>query len=438
MKEPNERDESQQYDDELKNEDEFEEGASPNESGIEQPDEPPDWLVETVGLSDQSRQSPSPEENPLDEDDSAGEDPQSSPLGGVEFPAWLSGGASQDEEDEEEDILETLVGPAASLESITQDAEPTGDASAQASTTAEKALGALLDETPDEQDQEPAEFEDELKWLEEIAASHEASDDAPFGSEFDENTMVPFPENEYLPDWLKDSATSDVADFEEHPEPASFDETPEPANVVSETPERADDEFLDWLSDPGVDERSSTSVESSEDIDWFNQIVSGDESAIDQLLASQGIDLDSVQESSSAVQDDDEPSWLEAMDDIPASIDETIVGKTYIVDEVRAIPPVELEEEFIPDEFAAEEFAPDADQEEVPTDPEEAMAWLEQLAQEENEGDEFIEKTLESEVEFEYEMDSEEPLSIASSTPAAIPDDPDEAMAWLEQLASEE
>lgn len=135
---PNDRDEFPYQDDELSPGDDSSEDETQSDEVDAQSDEPPDWLYETVGLGDESDHEA---ESPGDED-AAEEDPQSSALGGVVFPDWLSDGLSQDDEDSD-DILETLVGPSAAYEGVEEGAQVEVDVGS--TSTSDAATDALSD-----------------------------------------------------------------------------------------------------------------------------------------------------------------------------------------------------------------------------------------------------------------------------------------------------
>ncbi|MFZ0546777.1 MAG: hypothetical protein WAM60_15125 [Candidatus Promineifilaceae bacterium] len=106
--------------------------------------------------------------------------------------------------------------------------------------------------------------------------------------------------------------------------------------------------------------------------------------------------------------------------------------------ESEAEPEMEAAPEAEPDMFPLPDI--DATTPDVPDDPDEAMAWLERLAADQgvpyeelpslSGASEATETIIEAAV-----ADDAEPESVMESD---VPDDPDEAMAWLEQLAAEQ
>ena len=428
-------------------------GASPDSA------DPPDWLYQTVGLGDQSESESSDSDSDDDMATLVGD--SSAPLGGVVFPDWLTSQKRDEgvepgteagadiESDSSFDEFATLVGQSADYESFPEgDSQGVGgesDGSVLDSGVAESmeaAMNGELDDPVFGQDDQQDELEDELKWLEEIAASHDVSDELSFGGDGGVEDLVPLPEDEYIPDWLKEDLDKEPIPASPEPEPISADHFLDFPEVDSESATVEGDEFPDWLSEQTIDETLISNDDSVGDVDWFNQIVSGDETAIDELLAAQGISLDSEEASMSAGMGDEQPMWISELDEEPEPIDETLIGQSFFADDVQSDEAIESEEygglELV------EEFDPGADAkpEEVPTDPEEAMAWLEQLAEEQSLAGDEISESLEpiEPIDLAGESADEVIGEIAEESLglAGVPEDPDEAMAWLEQLATEQ
>lgn len=470
MKLPNEIDDSMFQDDEIGSESEAgnderqsDHNSEPKDDSLDaspDSDNPPDWLYETVGLGDQSGLGSS--EIEPDDELSSGVGDTGAPLGGVVFPDWLTSqkkvddekpGSSEESvisEDSSFDEFATLVGQTADYDFIPGadagevDGEGDGpDLDSGVTESMEAAMNGVLEDPAFSQADEQEELEDELKWLEEIAASHDASDEIAFGGDSGAEALVPFPEDEYIPDWLKEDLIKDTVQETVEPEPVSSDQDRDSFELTTEIETLDGDEFPDWLSDQSQDETIPSQEDTVDDADWFNQIVSGDEAAIDELLAVQGIDLESEDESLPADSGEEQPTWYSELDEIPGPIDETLIGESFLVDEYQAVDAIQPEE-YSPPQLV-EGLAPGEDvaPEEGPIDSEEAMAWLEQLAQEhdsvEDETSDEVEaiETTDIAVESPSEMlveDDEEVNGLASE----VPEDPDEAMAWLDQLAAEQ
>lgn len=77
---------------------------------------------------------------------------------------------------------------------------------------------------------------------------------------------------------------------------------------------------------------------------------------------------------------------------------------------------------------------------EVPDDPDEAMAWLERLAADQGASLDELPSLSDMPLESEPVAEPEyiESLELESSADSDVPDDPDDAMAWLEQLAADQ
>jgi len=469
MKLSNEINDSMYQDDEIGSEDDSgDEGRMPADNSelkddsqdvSPDSDDPPDWLYQTVGLGDQSESESS--ESDSEDDMSTVVGDTGAPLGGVVFPDWLTS-QKQDEDEEPKaddgaDILAdssfdefaTLVGQSADYDSFPEaDANGVGgeaDGSVLDSGVTESmeaAMNGALEDPAFSQDDQQDELVDELKWLEEIAASHDVSDEMTFGGDSGAEDLVPLPEDEYIPDWLKEDLDKEIIPDRSEPEPIAADPFLESLEVDAEPETVEGDEFPDWLSEQSIDETLTSPEDTIDDVDWFNQIVSGDEAAIDELLAVQGISLDSEEESMTASMGEEQPIWISELDEIPEPIDETLIGQSFFADDNQVVDAIDSEDYSSLE--LVEEFDPgvDATPEEVPTDPEEAMAWLEQLAEEQSLASDETSEELEpiDPIDLVGESVDEVVGEVAEESLglAAVPEDPDEAMAWLEQLAAEQ
>lgn len=289
----------------------------------------------------------------------------------------------------------------------------------------------------DEDEELTETFLDDTGWLEHLTASPDAE---PEGmpdeiAEFDfeaepdtaleaasiteeADTVADVPED--LDDamgWLEELAAEQGAPLEELPSIAKVvDDAPEAAlESVAEQEEKA----ADWASETLAElvEESKTD-ELTEALDW-----------LEALAREDGVSLDSVEvEPLTASEDElaEALDWLEQMalsEEEPAKI-ETKAKESDIVDLT----------------------------DEMPDDPDEALAWLENLA-EEKEGEEALaesvvdepdglladmEAALDETAEPDLELAPKVESEIEDDVLAEIPDDPDAAMAWLEQLAAKQ
>jgi hypothetical protein len=84
------------------------------------------------------------------------------------------------------------------------------------------------------------------------------------------------------------------------------------------------------------------------------------------------------------------------------------------------------------------ESSSEADMDQVPDDPDEAIAWLERLAAKQGAPAEELPTVPSSFPEGDDLLDTDDGLDFAEIDAGEIPEDPDEAMAWLEMLAARE
>jgi len=399
--------------------------------------------------------------------------------------------------------------------------------------------------------QQPEENSRDAEWLDELATqiSGEWGEDARQGGEPD-NSLEPNAEDE-IPAWLKADLEKEVASDEQVPDWL----VPELANAgaiatsldrasTSQDPgedELSEDEDRTLLFRPG---KSSANAEPSsgldeEELDWLNEMAdssetdvedysgseSEQESAISSLIDSDtnlvseadvgeeefaegippgedettSVDEDQAEEREPLPPGTGQLTWME---DIEAVEEQMWVGEEeveilpeMVVDNAVSAPTVPLSMEEVGDEEEATVYA------EVPEDPDEAMAWLENLAAKQRVPEEELASQQEEpsqievdatvfdieEIESLRNVESEEPdlieiagelrdmtseVELASPEPVGledtlvfnrpavsideviskegvketgeegaeqeIPEDPDEAMAWLEKLAAEQ
>lgn len=252
-------------------------------------------------------------------------------------------------------------------------------------------------------------------------------------------------------DWLSDSAlppeaegvAADIFAAEEAEEPvldyleAAADTTEEPAetDMTAEAPDVPEDlqEAMAWLDELPAQAESSEAQDVPEDLDeamaW-----------LEQLAAKQGApveELPSVTAAAAAVGSEDaesEPEQAPMLDETPELV---------LPDEETPEPHLEWMETLAEDAGTA---APSGDDFEVPADLDDAMAWLEEMAEQEEPG--ALPEWLQDEEaglddfagdEGDLTAVTEEPLpETGDETMADVPEDLDEALAWLEQLAAQQ
>ncbi|MGB3716333.1 MAG: tetratricopeptide repeat protein [Candidatus Promineifilaceae bacterium] len=425
--------------------------------------DPPDWLYDAVGLSSQSEKNASGDEADIVDDITREGGDTAELSAGAVLPDWLSDIVNIDEErpiasdetgfSEGTIDLETSVAASSDDEDVSTSDIGTknyyiekdfADQQGGAKKSTEDAMNGALEDPGNSQDDERDDLDGELKWLEELAASQTASDDTFLGAGSNLDSLGGLRDEDFIPDWLK----ADILDEASNREPASAyvseDDKVEVPALGQEGKTIPSQEVPDWLSEQMVNETLSLEEDKSADIDWFNQIIAGDESAIDELLEIQTSSLIAEIDSPTTETIEDQPSWLlelekldAAADDIPAlePVQEEVFASSSIESETMDWQPIESTE-------AVDEID-SLTAEDVPSDPEEAMAWLEQIALAQGlTGEELTEEVSDlvpdefMEAAFDLEMvgATEEGGGLATE----VPDDPDEAMDWLERLAAEQ
>lgn len=332
--------------------------------------------------------------------------------------------------DEAMDWLEQLAD-----ESVAESAAASADAQVSPlADAARDATNSALDA-----DLEITEPQDTMTWLEAIASNNDAlretsetavvNDDLAAaldwleaqtparGPERSEETAVSSAELQSIDeelDWLEALATSDApsqttaADFELETPTTSV----QPPLDMPEDP----DEALAWLEQLATDTYQFDTQSSDADIGKPSQVEGNDRSETDDALKEE--DLLNVPEDP-----DEAMAWLEQLAARQGAPVEELPSLSELPESEGATNNIVAE---MP---AVEEPAEDLN---------DAMSWLEQLATEQ---DEAVAE-LPSVEQQEGTVDNSDPepsadiTEIDSQIVAEVPDDPDEAMAWLEQLAA--
>jgi uncharacterized protein Smg (DUF494 family) len=311
--------------------------------------------------------------------------------------------------------------------------------------------GASLDELPSLSDlaqegeeeilsEMPDDLGEAMAWLEELADEQPSEPataaEGEEGEELAQGEIDDIEEELELPEWL-------VA-YEDATVEAAAEETSEPP--YEEQEDVYIEEELDWLETLTDDEEAAgaqaeegIAAEASDDLDEALAWLEG-------LAADQDASLDELPSQSPEAEPEAQPVAAEAEEDF-------VVEETSFSDEAAAefeeaydwldelgqdLGADETEEALVTDAPAeapetpaetAERTGPPAD--EVPEDIDEAMAWLEQLAARQG-------AALEELPTVEAPPDEQATVVEAVAMLDDIPDDPEEALAWLESLAGEQ
>jgi len=249
--------------------------------------------------------------------------------------------------------------------------------------------------------------EAELDWLDEVDRDEEPAE-AEAGEGGVEVTAVPAGE---LPDWLTDMEPSEEEQPEAEVEDSALRALPVSAEGVDVEEEEIGEEQIDEAIDHFFAEEGD---EGAAEPEWLDDL--GDEESVPELAAE---DQALGAEMAAAGQDDDMRAWLEevAADE---GMDELLADLPEDKDEALAY----LEE--LATQFEAEEMAPPERPQAEPAglEPAEDLAWMETLA----------------EAADEPELESAAGVSETAATGGEddVPEDLEEAMAWLEKLAAEQ
>jgi tetratricopeptide (TPR) repeat protein len=261
---------------------------------------------------------------------------------------------------------------------------------------------SLEDETMGASDQSdkfeepvPDDFDEAMAWLEKLAAKQGApTDELPSVTSEQDAMAAPDEESESdLPAWLKleleDAPAADVegipawlqpldvSEDEAEPDGADWLEMAGPADLTGagsgEEPVVAGDELPDWLKEQMPDDLNESAADSASgaDLTWLDQIAAGEGAAIEEPPT---LSWEEVGDTAGG----DDLAWIDqlAVSDPAAELD---ASEGELPEEFEP----ELEHATIPDIVEEEATIGDTDLwpgDEMPDDPDEAMAWLEQLA----------------------------------------------------------
>ncbi|MEM7118544.1 MAG: tetratricopeptide repeat protein, partial [Chloroflexota bacterium] len=289
---------------------------------------------------------------------------------------------------------------------------------------------------------EIAPIDTDLSWLDELTTESAEHDDLITMTWQDEPESEPAADAEAEPQsfdeamaWLEDLAAEQSTPIEEPPTVAQGlfgTEILKPETAVSEPANSELDEAMAWLDELASEEPEATLADATREA--TNQALETDVAAaspqdtmtwLDELAANQEA---LIEENAEAPIDNnlaDALDWLEAQTEetTPESGNEAM---TEALDFELETPTVSVQRPL-----------------EMPEDPDEALAWLEQLAADTYQTDSVSTETTVSGVVETAVSDTEPAIeeleTVPSTTEASlldVPEDPDEAMAWLEQLAA--
>lgn len=365
--------------------------------------------------------------------------------GSETFPEWM------------EASPELIVGPT----DIDQGSLPDWlDGGEQEDAVREEMLMGNSEEQEKKEPDIPEDLDEAMKWLEELAAEQGADlaelpslqEKTSSKEEMAEQTGVV--NDDDVPDWLKGdlsdgdlSAEEDLPDWLQDEAGALSDvdwlalsdeaELPELDRTIFEAEDagagslaQPGDDIPDWLKAQMPEDLGSSmeaEPELDDDLGWLDQIAAGEGAAIEELPT-----LSWDEDRDDAGLEGGDLSWLADM------------AEESAVFEAAAEP----EEAGLYDFMGEQE---DAVSTQVPDDPDEAMAWLEQLAAQQGAPLDEL-PTIQDEIPLMAEAEEAAVSEVDQDAPTVfdlpeqgefevspgldMPDDPDEAMAWLEQLAA--
>lgn len=376
-------------------------------------DDLPDWLRDEMTAEDDVTEPAFEEDLSWLDQIAAGEGP---PLDEPPTMSWPESETSQERDmDEGDDIWEEsdVSGESAMLQSASSEPDETGSIEAPQMNSVDEndmAPGLTSDDAVEgdevSRDDVPEDLDEAMAWLEQLAAQQGASvDELPSLATADEGDVEAAPDDiESAMDWLDELAH---VQKKEGYEPLAIGEE------ASAEDDDAEAEEIDMLDSMAAADAASVESEARE-IEF--------ESGIGRTEQAETADIDEAM------------VWLEQLSSAGVAYEELAS-----LDDLDEQPDTEVL----------------ADLEDIPDDPEQAIAWLEGLASgdaTETAGDDDIEIVEEEKtppVPFDVVAARAEAESILLHDDIAgediaqdvemleeIPDDPDEAMAWLEKLAA--
>lgn len=420
-------------------------------------EEMPDDLDEAMTwLSDLAEDEPA-EQPTLPVDEATAESAEGSE--GEEAADWLA--AFVDEEEEEpgvEEVEESLAFASDDVQESDDQALEQIEVDAGAEGPDDDILIGLEEAPPEEleeavsedevsEEEVPEDLDDAMAWLEQLAAKQGASlDELPSLRQADAELQADEPSGEAEAeepleaelDWIE--AMGDEGDlWEERPDEAPDD--------LAELPAEEFEGLEEW-SEPeeaAIDELPTEAEEPLEaDLDWMDAI--GDEGELEDKW------LDDVSDDLAdrpAIEEEEVEEWSE-----PEESAEDVDEAMRWLDELAELPTTPRSELSALEDALESEDWPEQDLEdldEIPEDPDAALAWLESLARGDVTADQDVDSVEEqptppvphdvvearAEAEAIILQDRQEfGLEEDEEILGEMPEDPDEAMDWLERLAA--
>jgi tetratricopeptide (TPR) repeat protein len=309
----------------------------------------------------------------------------------------------------------------------------------------------------------PGDADDSMEWLEELAgdtgalwedppleeqAMSDKSGEEPAAESspglVDAGSQAGEPEDEPIPEWLiPHLETTELPVGDDEVEAARVEADQDTTMVsarIPTIPDVGDD------SDEGddSDRRADSDIgedavgQFDEDLSWLERIASGEGSAIEEPPTMRWGDAGEGAEEEAPAQED---HGAYQIPEVPEDADEAMAWLEQLATRQGA-PSEELTTVDAPsaadirmDEGTAEEVSISS----IPEDPDEAVAWLEQLAAQQGAPDEELTALQEETYDLVHEIDpaTDDDLDSAIEDLAGVdmPEDSDEALAWLGELA---
>jgi tetratricopeptide (TPR) repeat protein len=302
-------------------------------------------------------------------------------------------------------------------------------------------------EMPEKEERElPGDADDSMEWLEELAADTGALwGDPPSEEDGTSNELAEESASENAPGWIETEPELAVQEGEPIPEwlipHLETTELPEDAEE-SASPEVDSEQDtivsakIPTIPDSEVEEANGQQF--AEDLSWLDRIASGEGTAIEELPTMRWDDDDSGSEERAA---DHEVSAAEQPEEVPEDADEAMAWLEQLATrqgapaEELTMPDVSADIEIPQVGNAGDEVTFNT----IPDDPDEAVAWLEQLSAQQGAPDEDLataqEETHDLVEETAPTADDGLDLAMEELAGVAMPEDSDEALAWLEELA---
>jgi tetratricopeptide (TPR) repeat protein len=295
----------------------------------------------------------------------------------------------------------------------------------------------------------PGDADDSMEWLEELAGDTGALwEDPPIEEPAMSRKSAGEPASESSPDWME--AESEPIEQESEPIPEwliphlETTELPDSdEESASPTIESEQDTMVSAKipaipdSDDGGNIEEAAEGQFADDLSWLDRIASGEGKAIEESPTMRWEDSDAEPD----VTPEPGVSAADQAAEVPQDADEAMAWLEQLATRQGA-PPEELT---MPDAQPTAEISEVDEAAEavnftfIPEDPDEAVAWLEQLAAQQGAPDEELTTIQEEAYDLVEEtaptVDDELDSAMEELADVAMPEDSDEALAWLGELA---